>query len=51
MNTPPRQILASQPFLHGLPEPHVARLTPHARSVKVPNRHRLFEEGGTADRF
>ena len=51
MNTPPQRVLASHPFLHGLPESHVARLTAHARSVQVPNRHRLFEEGGTADRF
>lgn len=51
MNTPPQRVLASHPFLHGVPESHVARLTAHARSVKVPNRHRLFEEGGTADRF
>jgi len=51
MNTPPQNLLASQPFLHGLPEPHVARLTVCARSVKVASRHRLFEEGGTADRF
>jgi CRP/FNR family cyclic AMP-dependent transcriptional regulator len=51
MNTPPQHVVGSHPFLHGLPEPHVARLTAHARSVKLPNRHRLFEEGGTADRF
>jgi CRP/FNR family cyclic AMP-dependent transcriptional regulator len=51
MSIPSQQVLGSHPFLHGLPEPHVVRLVPHARSVTVPNRHRLFEEGGTADRF
>ncbi len=51
MNTPPQHILGSHPFLHGLPGQHVARLAAHARSVRVPGRHRLFEEGGTADRF
>jgi CRP/FNR family transcriptional regulator, cyclic AMP receptor protein len=51
MNTPPQQVLGSHPFLHGLPAHHVARLTPHARSVRMPDHYRLFEEGGTADRF
>lgn len=44
-------ILAAHPFLHGLPGRHVARLAGHARTVAVPDRHRLFEEGGTANRF
>lgn len=49
--TPPVSIIGAHPFLHGLSGPHVARLAAHARSVRLPARHRLFEEGGTADRF
>jgi CRP/FNR family transcriptional regulator, cyclic AMP receptor protein len=51
MTTPPVSILGAHPFLRGVPEHHVAWLAAHTRSVKVPDRHRLFEEGGTADRF
>lgn len=51
MSTPPQSILGAHPFLHGLPECQVALLAAHARSVKAPARQRLFEEGGTADRF
>lgn len=51
MSTPRTSILSAHPFLRGLPERHVARLAAHGRSVKLPNQHRLFEEGGTADRF
>jgi CRP-like cAMP-binding protein len=34
-----------------MPGEHVAVLAAHARTIKVPARTRLFEEGRTADRF
>jgi CRP-like cAMP-binding protein len=43
--------LAAHPFLHGLPEAHVRLLAAHVKPIRLPDRHRLFEEGGTADRF
>ena len=51
MSAPRQSILGAHPFLHGLPGQHVTLLAAHARSVKLPDKHRLFEEGGTADRF
>lgn len=44
-------VLGSLHFLHGLPGEHVARLAGHARPVRLAARQRLFDEGGTADRF
>jgi len=46
-----KSILGAQPFLRGLPDEHLARLAGLCRHVRVPARHRLFEEGATADRF
>jgi CRP-like cAMP-binding protein len=46
-----KSLLGAQPFLRGLPDEHLARLAALCRHVSVPARHRLFEEGATADRF
>jgi len=46
-----KSVLGAQPFLRGLADEHLARLAPLCRHVAVPARHRLFEEGATADRF
>jgi CRP/FNR family cyclic AMP-dependent transcriptional regulator len=51
MTAPSSSLLATHPFLHGLPGPHIRLLTAHARIIRLPDRHRLFEEGGTADKF
>ena len=51
MSTSTDSVLSTHPFLHGMPGEHVAVLAAHARTVKLPARTRLFEEGGTADRF
>jgi CRP/FNR family transcriptional regulator, cyclic AMP receptor protein len=51
MATPHLRILGAHQFLRGLPEEHVARLATHARSITLANGQRLFEEGGTANRF
>ena len=47
-NSPP---LTQHPFLRGMTEEHIARLNQVTRYIAVPARHRLFDEGGTADRF
>ena len=44
-------LVGAQPFLRGLPARYVARLADIANHVKLPARYRLFEEGGTADKF
>ena len=51
MTTPDPRLLAAHQFLRGLPAEQAAILAGHARSVTVPDKTRLFEEGGTADRF
>lgn len=51
MTAPPIPLLAAHRFLHGLPSDHVSLLAAHVQAVRFPDRHRLFEEGGTADRF
>lgn len=51
MTAPSTSLLAAHPFLHGLSEPHVCLLAAHAKVIRLPDRHRLFEEGGTAGRF
>lgn len=51
MSTSTGPVLIAHPFLHGMPEERIAVLAAHARTIKVPARTRLFEEGGTADRF
>jgi CRP/FNR family cyclic AMP-dependent transcriptional regulator len=43
--------LAAHPFLRGVRPDNLARLTPTAVAVKMPARHRIFEEGGHANRF
>jgi CRP/FNR family transcriptional regulator, cyclic AMP receptor protein len=51
MTAPPIPVLAAYPFLRGLPLDHVALLAAHAQTIRLSDRQRLFEEGGTADRF
>ena len=43
--------LAAHPFLHGLSRDHLAALAGTACDVTFPARHRLFEDGGSANRF
>jgi CRP/FNR family cyclic AMP-dependent transcriptional regulator len=43
--------LRAQPFLRGLPPGYADLFVSAARDISLPARHRLFEEGGTADRF
>lgn len=50
MVQPVSQVRA-QPFLRGLPESYIAQLAANAQHVSLPARYRLFDEGGTADRF
>ncbi len=47
-NSPP---LTTHPFLRGMTQEHIARLNQVTRYISVPVKHRLFDEGGTADRF
>ena len=51
MTTLEMSVLGRQPFLRGLSDEHLAKLAALCRHVAVPARHRLFEEGATADRF
>jgi CRP/FNR family transcriptional regulator, cyclic AMP receptor protein len=44
-------IIGAEPLLRGLPPDQIALLTAAARRVSLPLNHRLFEEGGPADRF
>ncbi len=44
-------VLAGHHFTHGMPDDYVATLSGAARHIRLPAKHRLFEEGGTADRF
>ena len=50
-STPAAPALAGHQFTRGMAADHVAALSGAARHIKVPARHRLFDEGGTADRF
>jgi CRP/FNR family transcriptional regulator, cyclic AMP receptor protein len=43
--------LAGHPFLHGMAREHLDALAAAASDVRFPARHRIFEDGGTADRF
>ena len=43
--------LATHPFLHGMSRDHLAVLAETATDVTFPVRHRLFEDGGGANRF
>ncbi len=49
MNSTPA--LAGHQFTRGMPADYVAALSGAAKHIKVPARYRLFDEGGTADRF
>lgn len=44
-------IIGAEPLLRGLPPHHIAMLSASARRVSLPLHHRLFDEGGPADRF
>jgi CRP/FNR family transcriptional regulator, cyclic AMP receptor protein len=43
--------LTVHPFVRGMAGEHISRLSQVTRSITMPARHRLFDEGGTADRF
>jgi CRP/FNR family transcriptional regulator, cyclic AMP receptor protein len=51
MSQPTSSMLAACPFLHGMRKEHLATLAAAAQDVTVPARHRLFEDGGNANRF
>jgi CRP/FNR family cyclic AMP-dependent transcriptional regulator len=44
-------LVGAHTFLRRLPDKYVAQLAAVARQVSLPEQHRLFDEGGTADRF
>ena len=46
-----QSVLGARPFLRGMAPQHIARLAELSRHVSLPVRYRLFEEGGTADKF
>ena len=48
LDAPP---LSVHPFVRGMADEHIARLSEVTRYIAVPARYRLFEEGGTADRL
>jgi CRP/FNR family transcriptional regulator, cyclic AMP receptor protein len=43
--------LAAHPFLHGMSRDQLAVLAAAASDVTFPARHRIFEDGGNANRF
>ena len=43
--------LGAQPFLRGMPREHLVSLAVCASDVTLPARHRIFEDGGYANRF
>ena len=43
--------LAAHPFLHGMPRDQLGLLAQAACDVRFPARYRLFEDGGSANRF
>jgi CRP/FNR family cyclic AMP-dependent transcriptional regulator len=51
MSTAGAARLRAHPFVRGMADDHIARLDGVARYIAVPTHYRLFEEGGTADRF
>ena len=51
MSTTDAPPLTTHPFVRGMTEAHIARLGEVTRYMTLPARRRLFEEGGTADRF
>jgi CRP/FNR family transcriptional regulator, cyclic AMP receptor protein len=46
-----KSVLGAQPYLRGMPDEQLATLARVCRHIAAPARHRLFEEGATADRF
>lgn len=44
-------ILAAHPFVEGMPTASLGRLSEHASLAFWPAGHRLFDEGGSTDRF
>jgi len=44
-------LLASHPFLRGLPADDVARLADATEPISLPAGHRLFEQGSRAEKF
>ena len=44
-------VLATQPFLRGMPPACLDALAAEARGVEFPAGHRIFEEGGYAGKF
>ncbi len=48
LDAPP---LSVHPFVRGMADEHITRLSEVTRYIAVPARYRLFEEGGTADRL
>ncbi|HTP16567.1 MAG TPA: cyclic nucleotide-binding domain-containing protein [Streptosporangiaceae bacterium] len=51
MTTQEQSILAGRRFLRGMSPQHIARLAEVCKHVSLPVHYRLFEEGGTADKF
>ena len=45
------EALVAHPFLHGLSRDHLAVLADTATDISFPARHRLFEDGGRANKF
>jgi CRP/FNR family transcriptional regulator, cyclic AMP receptor protein len=45
------EALTAHPFLHGMSHDHLAVLAEAASDVTFPARQRLFEDGGSANRF
>jgi CRP/FNR family cyclic AMP-dependent transcriptional regulator len=44
-------VLAGEPFFEGMPRTVLRRMATAARPITFPAGHRLFTEGGVADRF
>jgi len=51
MNSASGPTLAGHQFTRGMADDDIAALAGVASHVRLPARHKLFEEGGTADRF
>ena len=45
------QLIGALPLLRGMPPGHISRLAAAARHVSLPRDHRLFDEGGPAEKF
>lgn len=51
MSHPSSSVLAACPFLHGMPDKHLALLALAAEEVTIPAGQRLFDDGGNAKKF